>query len=164
LSAPLSASTPPGSHVYAQDANGVENNMDSAIPSGYAEIERFEGKAVASVWVEISRGAGFRVACDPSSSFQVEVLDGVIAPEGIQVACMSGARYARHLFPLAESTILIRGAVGRIAQCDFEAFSIATVVAIGRALGLESRIPGTAFQGVFGSWNARSEASQGHAE
>jgi len=87
----------------------------------------------------------------------VEALDdGVIAPEGIQIACMSGARYARHLFPLAESTILIRSATGRIAQRDFEAFSIATAVAIGRALGLESLIPATAFQGVCGSWNSRS--------
>jgi hypothetical protein len=130
--------------------------MDFATSSGYAEFERLDGKAVASVSVVISRGEGFKVACDPSASFQAEVLDGLIAPEGIQVACMSGARYARHLFPLAESTILIKGAAGRIAQCDFEAFSMATVVAIGRALGLENGIPVTAFQGVCGSWKARS--------
>ncbi|HEX4147202.1 MAG TPA: hypothetical protein VHY91_27140 [Pirellulales bacterium] len=119
---------------------------------GSAGIEPVGGDEFASVSVEVVPSDTFHIKCGLEAPIEVEAVDGTVNPAGIEIACMSGARYARHVLPLAESTVVIRGAVGRIALANSEGFSIATVLAIGRALGRENQLPAAVFQGAAASW------------
>jgi len=120
--------------------------------TGSAEIERADREEFASVSVEVVPSGAFRIKCGLEAPIEVEAVDGIVDPAGIEIACMSGARYARHVLPLAESTVIIRGAKGRVAVSSFEAFSIATVLAIGRALGRGGEVPAAVLHGARGSW------------
>lgn len=128
------------------------------MPACSGKVRKIGGEGIASATVEVVPSSMFQVKCDLTFPIQVQDLDGQpFAATEIEVTCMSGASYARHVFPLDSSRVIIRTANGTIERLDIEAFAIATVLAIGRALARESLIPAKAFQGAFGSWEILSD-------
>jgi hypothetical protein len=128
---------------------------------GSAKIETIGGQESAFVSVEVVPSVAFHTKCDIEAPIEVEGVDGTIIDSvGIEIACKCGATYARHVLPLAESTVVIRGATGRIALSNFDGFSIATVFAIGRALGREDQIPAAVLRGVRASWTRVGRPSE----
>lgn len=121
-------------------------------------VRKIGDEGIASATVEVVPSSQFQVKSDLTTPIQVRDLEGKpFAATEIEITCMSGARYARHVFPLDRSRVIIRTAQGTIAPLDIEAFAIATVLAIGRALAQEDLIPAKAFQGASGSWEALSD-------
>jgi hypothetical protein len=115
------------------------------------------------VAVEVVPGGGFRAKCDMMTPVDIRNLAGTtLEAPGIEVACMSAARYARHLFPPWDAWVVIREVSGRCASVSDAAdgLAVATVLAIGRALGREGAIPVEAFRGVTCSWEPLPNANE----
>ena len=113
-----------------------------------ATIRKKNGIGEISVTVEILPHSEFHMRFDPLSPTEVMTPDGSAIE--VEAMCLSGTRYARHFLPLNESRVIIRGAKGIIEPSDYDAPSIATVLAIGLALQKEELIPEKAFQGYGG--------------
>ena len=114
------------------------------------------GNGQVSVTVEVVAGGGFSAVCELTPPVDVHDLEGKpFEASGIEVMCKSGARFARHFFPPWDARVVFRAASGCVSELDIgEALGVATVLAIGRALGRENSIPAKAFEGAFGSWKA----------
>lgn len=118
-------------------------------------VRKADGDGIATVFVEILPSDRFRVRCDQSATIEVHDLEGKpLSQSDVHIMCMSGARYARHLFPLNTSQIVIRRTAGTVLPEDLHAFGIATVLAIGCALASENSIPAGCFHGTLGHWKA----------
>ena len=119
-----------------------------------AGVRKINGEGEVSVTIEVVRGSEFHMKYEPLSPSGVRSTDGHVIEPGPM--CLSGARYARRIFPLDQSTVLIRGATGTIGAQDGQSLAFATVLAIGRALGMEDSIPERAFEGATGKWEPYS--------
>ena len=116
-----------------------------------ATIRKIKGIGEVSVTVELLPHTEFHMRFDPSSPTEVTTPDGNAIEAGPM--CLSGARYARHLFPLNNSRIMIKAAKGTLeSQDDNDALCIVTILAIGKALQKEELIPEQTFIGHGGSW------------
>lgn len=125
------------------------------MPTFSATVCKINGTGVASVTVELLPSDELEIRCNLTSPVQVDVTEGKpFESVEIEVICMSGARYARNVFHMSKSRIVIRAAKGAVAPLDIQAFAIATVLAIGRALGKEDLIPAKALEGTSGSWKS----------
>jgi len=133
--------------------------------TAYGKIRKVGGVGWATAMVEVVPSSTFQVKCDLLAPVQVQDLEGHPFPaQEIEITCMTGATYARHVVPLSRSRVILRAAQGTVAPRDIQAFAIATTLAIARALAAEDSIPAQVFQGDFASWQACPDDRQSAAK
>lgn len=117
---------------------------------GKAYISKVNAQGNVFVCLDILPAEFFQMNCKPLMQSKMIITDGtVVDPEAM---CISGVRYAKNIFPLSNSLIVILTVTGIVESQNLDAISIATVLAIGDALGREDLIPKTIFSGYNGCW------------
>ena len=107
-----------------------------------AKVCKMTGRGNAAVVVDVRRCRGIHAAWQLLAPPQVTALSGEhVSATEIETICRSGIDRACQLLDVTDSKFIILAAKGRIASlADLDGFALATMVAVGRALGREDSI------------------------
>ena len=134
-----------------------------------AKVCKMTGRGNAAVVVDVRRCRGIHAAWQLLAPPQVTALSGEhVSATEIETICRSGIDRACELLDVTDSKFIILAAKGRIASlADLDGFALATMAAVGRALGREDSISEAALVGAGGPWERvwrrRGPVNQAHA-